>query len=134
MRSLVKGVVRSMLAGLAAVLIIGGHARDAGALCNAAVDFMFVGGPNFVVPGDATRDTVRLRLTLGAGFATRCPTPPGCQLTLNRLRERRIRGHDLGVQQLGKRHVARIIRREVVPQAQDPLEEAHVAVAPERKQ
>ena len=88
MRSLVKGVVRSMLAGLAAVLVIGGHAHDAngGNVCNAALDSMFVSAPNFVVPGDATRDKVRMQLTLGAGTITGAPTPPGPQLTLHRLR------------------------------------------------
>ena len=81
-------VVRWMLAGLAAVLVIGGPARDASAanVCNAALDSMFVSGPNFVVPGDATRDTVRLQLTLGAGTITGAPVPPGPQLTLHRLR------------------------------------------------
>jgi len=89
MKSHRKGVGRSILAGLAAVLVIGGHARDAGAapiVCNAALDSMFVSGPNFVVPGDATRDTVRLQLTLGAGTITGAPTPPGPQLTLHRLK------------------------------------------------
>src|SRR5206468_12394554 len=84
-----QSVVRWMLAGLAAVLVIGGHARDAGAVasvCNAALDSLFVSGPNFVVPGDATRDTVRLQLTLGAGTIANAPTPPGPQLTLHRLR------------------------------------------------
>ena len=54
-------VLRWMLTGLAAVLVIGGYARDAGAanVCNAALDSMFLRGPNFVVPGDATRDTVQ---------------------------------------------------------------------------
>src|SRR5438874_603630 len=50
------------------------------------LDSMFTSGPNFVVPGDATRDTVRLQLTLGAGTITGAPTPPGPQLTLHRLR------------------------------------------------
>src|SRR2546426_8752928 len=83
-----QSVVRWMLAGLAAVLFINAHARDAGAanVCNAALDSMFVSGPNFVVPGDATRDTVRLQLTLGAGTITGSPTPPGPQLTLHRLK------------------------------------------------
>src|SRR5438094_43064 len=83
-----QSVVRGMLAGLAAVLFINAHARDAGAanVCNAALDSMFVSGPNFVVPGDATRDTVRLQLTLGAGTITGSPTPPGPQLTLHRLK------------------------------------------------
>src|SRR5437764_9853918 len=82
-----KSVVRCLL-GLAAVLVIGGYARDAGAanVCNAALDSLFLSGPNFVVPGDATRDTVRLQLTLGAGTITGAPTPPGPQLTLHRLR------------------------------------------------
>src|SRR5436189_3815174 len=83
-----QSVVRGMLAGLAAVLFINAHARDVGAanVCNAALDSMFVSGPNFVVPGDATRDTVRLQLTLGAGTITGSPTPRGPQLTLHRLR------------------------------------------------
>src|SRR5438874_11106303 len=82
-----KSVVRCLL-GLAAVLVIDGHARDAGAasVCNAALDSLFLSGPNFVVPGDATRDTVRLQLTLGAGTITGSPTPPGPQLTLHRLK------------------------------------------------
>src|SRR5204862_387047 len=68
--------------------VIGGHARDASAVnvCNAALDSMFLSGPNFVVPSDATRDTVRLQLTLGAGTIVGAPTPPGPQLTLHRLR------------------------------------------------
>ena len=88
MRSLVKGVVRSMLAGLAVVLVIGGHAHDANAgnVCNAALDSMFVSAPNFVVPGDATRDKVRMQLTLGAGTITGAPTPPGPWLTIHRLK------------------------------------------------
>src|SRR5213080_4661807 len=83
-----QSVVRWMLAGLAGVVLIGGYARDAGAanVCNAALDSMFVSGPNFVVPGDATRDKVRLQLTLGAGTITGAPVPPGPQLTLHRLR------------------------------------------------
>src|SRR5438093_1779554 len=83
-----QSVVRWMLAGLAGVVLIGGHARDAGAasVCNAALDSLFLSGPNFVVPGDATRDTVRLQLTLGAGTITGAPVPPGPQLTLHRLR------------------------------------------------
>src|ERR1051325_702116 len=83
-----KSAVRWILAGLAAVLFINAHARDAGAanVCNAALDSMFVSGPNFVVPGDATRDKVRLQLTLGSGTITGAPTPPGPQLTLHRLR------------------------------------------------
>src|SRR5436190_12679398 len=83
-----QSVLRWMLTGLAAVLVIGGYARDAGAanVCNAALDSLFLSGPNFVVPGDATRDTVRLQLTLGAGTITGSPTPPGPQLTLHRLR------------------------------------------------
>src|ERR1043166_7178437 len=87
-KSQTKSGVRRLLAGLAAVLVIGGHARDARAanVCNAALDSMFTSGPNFVVPGDATRDTVRLQLTLGAGTITGAPTPPGPQLTLHRLR------------------------------------------------
>ena len=87
-KSQTKSVVRRLLAGLAAVLVIGGHARDARAanVCNASLDSMFTSGPNFVVPGDATRDTVRLQLTLGAGTITGAPTPPGPQLTLHRLR------------------------------------------------
>ena len=87
-KGLGTGVVRWMLAGLAGVLVIGGPARDASAanVCNAALDSMFVSGPNFVVPGDATRDKVRLQLTLGAGTITGAPVPPGPQLTLHRLR------------------------------------------------
>src|SRR5437016_8256100 len=87
-KSLGKSAVRWMLAGLVGVLITGGHARDASAanVCNAALDSMFVSGPNFVVPGDATRDKVRLQLTLGAGTITGAPVPPGPQLTLHRLR------------------------------------------------
>ena len=82
-KGLGTGVVRWLLAGLVGVLVIGGPARDASAanVCNAALDSMFVSGPNFVVPGDATRDTVRLQLTLGAGTITGAPTPPGPQLT-----------------------------------------------------
>src|SRR5439155_21748130 len=83
-----QSVVRGMLAGLAAVLFVNAHARDAGAanVCNAALDSMFVSGPNFVVPGDATRDKVRLQLTVRAGTITGSPTPPGPQLTLHRLK------------------------------------------------
>ena len=82
-----KSVVRCLL-GLAAVLVIDGYARDAGAanVCNAALDSMFVSGPNFVVPGDATRDKVRMQLTLGAGTITGAPTPPGPWLTIHRLK------------------------------------------------
>ncbi|TMB10680.1 MAG: hypothetical protein E6J71_26440, partial [Deltaproteobacteria bacterium] len=84
-----QSAVRWMLAGVAAVLVIGGHARDASAVanvCNAKLDSIFVSGPNFVVPGNATRDKVRLQLTLGAGTITGAPTPPGPRLTLHRLR------------------------------------------------
>src|SRR5205814_4511327 len=74
-KSQTKSVVRRLLTGLVGVLVIGGPAREASAanVCNAALDSMFVSGPNFVVPGDATRDTVRLQLTLGAGTITGAP-------------------------------------------------------------
>jgi len=80
-------MVRWMLAGLAAVLVVDGHSGDASATntCQATLGVMFVGGPNFVVPGDTMRDKVRLQLTLGAGPVTGCFTPSGC-LTVHRLR------------------------------------------------
>src|SRR5438093_12287343 len=84
-----QSAVRWMPARVGAALVTVASARDASPVpnvCNAKPDSIFVGGPNFVVPGNATRDKVRLQLTLGAGTITGAPTPPGPRLTLHRLR------------------------------------------------